>query len=315
MSRPLRIEFPGACYHVSASGNAGGRVFFKDSDRRRFLDLFGSEIQQQRWLCHGFVLLDDSYRLLIETPEAGLGRGMARLNARYTQAVNRRAGRSGHLFQGRYRAVVAEKAAWLLPLARDLAWAPVRAGLAKKPGAWPWSSHRALAKDRDSPAWLTQADILDHFASAAEGRRRAYRAFVAAGESEPSPLQQVRGQIYLGGTAFLKEMAEQARTLAAHQVPAAMFAPDRPTEADVIAAVSAAAGVAPTTVLDRSERTDVFQATVYLLRRSANLPLRRVAGLAGVSPGRISQIQRAIEDAGGLTRVFPWARPLRELLA
>jgi hypothetical protein len=81
MSRPLRIEFPGAVYHISARGNEGQPIFLKDGDRRQFLELLGREIGQQRWLCHGYCLLTDQYRLLIETLEGHLGRGVGRLNA------------------------------------------------------------------------------------------------------------------------------------------------------------------------------------------------------------------------------------------
>jgi putative transposase len=310
MSRPLRIEFAGAVYSVSARGNAGQAIFLKDGDRRQFLELLGREIGQHRWVCHGYCLLDKQYCLLVETPEANLGRGIGRLNAIYSQWFNRRYDRSGHLFQGRYKAVIIEKAAWLTAVARDLALAPVRAGLVKRPGQWPWSSHRAIGKDRDVPAWLSVDWILGDFAGAPEGARKAYRDFVAQGKEAPSPWEQVRAQIYLGGDAFLKEMAERVRALPPEQIPQSMLRPDRPTCEAIIDAVARAAGVPVTTALDRHVRQDVFQVTVYLLRRAANLSLKDVSALAGVSPARISQIQRAIEDAGGLHRVFHWARPL-----
>lgn len=315
MSRPLRIEFAGALYHVSARGNAGQVIFLKEGDRRQFLDLLGREISQHRWICHGYCLLEKQYCLLLETPEANLGRGIGRLNAIYSQWFNRRHDRSGHLFQGRYKAVIIEKSAWLAPVARDLAWAPVRAGLAKRPGQWPWSSHRAIGKDRDAPPWLTVDWILGDFAGAAEGTRKAYREYVADGKHLPSPWQQVRGQMYLGSEVFLKEMAQRVRNLPADQVPQDMLRPDRPTREAIIGAVAEAAGVPSSATLDRRVRQDVFQVTVYLLRRAANLSLKEVSVLAGVSPPRISQIQRAIEDAGGLGCAFRWARPLAAYLA
>ncbi len=310
MSRPLRIEFAGALYHVSARGNAGQAIFLKDADRRQFLEMLGREIGQHRWICHGYGLLDNQYSLLVETPEANLGRGIGRLNAVYSQWFNRRYQRTGHLFQGRYKAIIIEKSLWLTPVARDLVWSPARAGLVKRPGQWPWSSHRAVGKDRDVPPWLTVDWILADFAGAAEGTRKAYRNYVAEGKLAPSPWAQVRAQMYLGSEAFLKDMAERARGLPADQVPRAMLRPDRPTRDAIIGAVAEAAGVPAAATLDRRVRQDVFQVTVYLLRRAANLPLKEVSLLAGVSAPRISQIQRTIEDAGGLDRAFGWAQPL-----
>lgn len=314
MSRPLRIEFEGAFYHVGARGNAGQAIFLKDADRLQFLDLLGREIGQQRWQCHGYCLLEEEYRLLVETPEANLGRGIGRLNAMYSQWFNRRYRRSGHLFQGRYKAVIIEKETWLVAVARDLAWAPVQAGLAKRPGQWTWSSHRAVAKDRDAPSWLVTSWLLGEFAGAPEGARAAYRAYVSEGKEAPSPWEQVRGQMYLGSEQFLKTMADRVRGMPSEQVPKAHFRPDRPTRETIIQAVAAAAGVPPGSTLDRRSRQDVFKVTVYLLRRGANLSLREVAELAQVSPPRVSQIQRAIEDAGGVDRAFGWARPLSSFL-
>lgn len=314
MSRPLRIEFAGALYCVSARGNAGQAIFLKDGDRRQFMDLLGREISQHRWICHGYCLLEQQYCLVLETPEANLGRGIGRLNAIYSQWFNRRHGRTGHLFQGRYRSIIIEKSRWLNAIVRDMAWAPVRAGLVRRPGQWPWSSHRAIGKDRDAPPWLTVDWVLGDFAGAPEGTRKAYRDYVAEGKEAPSPWHEVRAQMYLGSEAFLKDMAERVRNLPADQVPQDMLHPDRPTPDAIIGAVAEVAGVPPTLALDRHVRQDVFQVTVYLLRRAANLSLKEVSALAGVSPPRISQIQRAIEDAGGLDRAFRWARPLATYL-
>ncbi len=314
MSRPLRLEFPGALYHVSGRGNGGQPIFQRDEDREQFLVTLGREIQQARWLCYGYCLLDSEYRLLLETPEPNLGRGIGRLNAVYSQWFNRRYDRAGHLFQGRYKATIVDKDDYLLPLVRDLAWGPVQAGLVKRPGQWPWSSHRAIGKNRNPPPWLVVEPVLAPFAAAEEGARKAYRSYVAEGKDAPSPLTAVRSQMYLGGAAFLAEMAERVRGLPPDQVPKAMLRPNWPTGDEIIAAVAAAAGVAAATVFDRHARQDVFQVAVYLLRRSANLSLREVAALAAVSPPRVSQIQRSIEDAGGLGRAIRWARPLADLV-
>ena len=314
MSRPLRLEFPGALYHVSGRGNAGQAIFLRDDDREQFLDALGREIQQARWLCYGYCLLDAEYRLLLETPEPNLGRGIGRLNAVYSQRFNRHYDRAGHLFEGRYKATIVDKDDYLLPLVRDLAWAPVHAGIAKRPGQWPWSSHRAIGKNRDAPPWLIVDAVLAPFVAAEAGPRKGYRAYVAEGKDAPSPLIGVRAQMYLGGNAFLAEMAERVRGLPPDQVPKAMLRPDRPTGDEIVAAVAAAAGVQPASVFDRRAHQDVFQVAVYLLRRGANMSLREVAALAAVSPPRISQIQRAIEDAGGLGRAVRWARPLADLV-
>ncbi len=332
MARQLRLQFPGAVYHLTSRGNAGQAIYLDDADRARFLDLLGREVEQQRWRCHAYCLMDNHYHLLVETPEANLSRGMGRLNMAYAQGFNRRHERAGHLFQGRYKAIVVERDSHLLELCRYLVLNPVRAGLVDSPMAWPWSSYRATASAREAPDWLTTRWILRHFDAPHfdaphldaphldaedERARRAYRRFVREGQAAASPWRDLRAGAYLGGPAFLHAMAERIGREspdrespdrdAGGQVAAAALHPDRPGADEIAHAVAKAAKVAPETVLDRRTSQASYRVAVYLLRRAANLPLEQVAALAGVSAPRVSQIQRGIEDAGGLGRAFPWA--------
>ena len=147
MSRPLRLEFPGALYHVTARGNARADIFLDDEDRDRFLLLLKDEIIQQGWRCYAWCLMDNHYHFLIETPEANLSRGMQRLNGRYTQSFNRIHQRVGHIFQGRYKAILVEKESHLLELCRYIVLNPVRAGMVDDVSQWQWSSyHDTLEK-------------------------------------------------------------------------------------------------------------------------------------------------------------------------
>ncbi len=145
MARPLRLEFPEALYHLTARGNARQEIFLDDQDRRAFLGLLGREVEQQRWRCHAYCLMDNHYHLLVETPEGRLAGGMRRLNGVYTQGFNRRHERVGHLFQGRYRSIVVDQESYLLELSRYVVLNPVRAGMVKRVEEWAWSSYRATA--------------------------------------------------------------------------------------------------------------------------------------------------------------------------
>jgi len=109
MARPLRIEFSGAVYHLTSRGNARQAIFIDDEDRGRFLDLLSIVVERFKWLCHAYCLMENHYHLLIETPNANLSKGMRELNGVYTQGFNQRYRRVGHLFQGRYRAIIVEK--------------------------------------------------------------------------------------------------------------------------------------------------------------------------------------------------------------
>lgn len=289
MARPLRLEFHGALYHLTSRGDRQEPIFLDDVDRKLFLDLVGKEIKQQGWICYAYCLMDNHYHLLIETPEPNLVRGMRRLNGVYTQAFNRRHRRVGHVFQGRYKAILVDKESYLLELCRYVVLNPVRAKVVKRPEAWPWSSYRFTVGEANSPGWLAVEKVVSLFS-----RRAAYRRFVAEGLAQPSVWNHLRGQIYLGSEPFLNRMEGLVQGKPAQGIARVQLHPLRPRVQEVIQVVGRTFGVSPSRVLDRSHQ-QAYQAAVYLLRRVANLSLRELAERVGVSPGRISQIQADIE--------------------
>ena len=305
MARPLRLEFAGALYHLTARGNARGDIFADDEDRRRFLELLGKEVAQQGWQMYAYCLMGNHYHLLIETPEANLAAGMRRFNGVYTQAFNRRHGRVGHVFQGRYKSIVVDKDSYGLELCRYIVLNPVRARMVKRPEQWMWSSYRATAGGAAAPDWLDVDWILDQLGS--RGRVGAYERFVRQGMGEESPWAHLKGQIWLGDEVFLQRMERLAQGKPVANVPRAHTRPTRLSAHAVTQAVLSAYRIADEKTLRSRNDQAAFQAWLYLLRRAANLPLREVARQGTVSPSRVSKIQRAIE-AG------PIPASLRQLL-
>jgi REP element-mobilizing transposase RayT len=114
MARPLRIEYEGAVYHVTSRGNERKPVFKDDGDREVFLDILHKVNKRYNFLCYAYCLMDNHYHLIIETPDGNLSKGMRQLNGVYTQAFNKRHHRVGHIFQGRYKAVLIQKESHLL---------------------------------------------------------------------------------------------------------------------------------------------------------------------------------------------------------
>ena len=129
MSRPLRLEFAGALYHVTSRGDRQEDIYDDDCDRRLFLDIFGDVCDVYNWVCHGYCLMSNHYHLIVETPDANLSKGMRQLNGLYTRKYNLSHNRVGHVFQGRYKAIHVDKERYLLELARYVVLNPVRAGM------------------------------------------------------------------------------------------------------------------------------------------------------------------------------------------
>ncbi|NVK43915.1 MAG: transposase [Oceanospirillaceae bacterium] len=127
MARPLRLEFAGALYHLTSRGNRRELIYETDEDRCVFLAVLDEVCETFNWVCHAYCMMGNHYHLLIETPEGNLSQGMRQLNGVYTQRFNRQHRRVGHLLQGRYKAILVEKDAYLLELARYIVLNPVRA--------------------------------------------------------------------------------------------------------------------------------------------------------------------------------------------
>ena len=289
MARPLRLEFAGALYHLTARGNARSDIFVDDSDRERFLELLGKEIAQQDWRCYAYCLMDNHYHLLIETTEPNLVQGMRRLNGVYTQSFNRRHRRVGHVFQGRYKSIVVDKDSYGLELSRYIVLNAVRARAVEHPRDWKWSSYCASAGHEAPRAWLDSDWILGQL-----GSKAAYRRFVSQGVGKTSPWQELKGQIWLGDARFLKRMERLTEGKSLRAVSRAQQRPARPTERTITELVCRAYRTDARSLRSRANQT-AFKAWVYLLRRAANMPLDSVAKLSSVSSSRISHIQRAIE--------------------
>ncbi|MEF8982615.1 transposase [Thiohalorhabdus sp.] len=237
MARPLRIEYPGALYHVTARGNARGWIYLDDADREAFCGLLGEVVASFNWVLHAYCLMGNHYHLLVATPDANLGRGMRHLNGVYTQRFNRRHHRSGHVLQGRYKAILVEEEAYLLELARYIVLNPVRAGLVADASEWPWSSFRATAGLDGRPPWLTVDWLLAALGGRPEAARRRYRQFVAEGVGQPSPWEGLQGQIYLGSEDFVREAAGKAgEGQGPEEVPRAQRRPAPPTLTELAAA-------------------------------------------------------------------------------
>jgi REP element-mobilizing transposase RayT len=162
MARPLRIEFPGAVYHVTSRGNAKQDIFIDEEDRSLFFDVLTIVVERFNWFYHAYCLMGSHYHLLIETPDGNLSKGMRELNGVYTQGFNQRHRRVGHLFQGRYKAIIVEKDHHLMSLCRYVVLNPVRIGLIERPEQWKWSSYRATIGLVERVSFLTIDWILSH---------------------------------------------------------------------------------------------------------------------------------------------------------
>lgn len=207
MARPLRIEYEGAIYHVTARGNERSKIFFTKRDYQKFREYLAEAKSKFDFNLHAYVQMTNHYHLIIETPNKNLGKIMHYLNGSYTTYINTKRKRSGHLFQGRYKAILVDKDSYLLELSRYLHLNPLRAKMVERPEQYGHSSYASYISDRKD-AMLTHEMILGMLPGGEDNSRQQYRAYVesALGEEPKSPMEKVYGGMMLGGAGFIREV-------------------------------------------------------------------------------------------------------------
>ncbi|HBB41596.1 MAG: transposase [Nitrospirae bacterium CG2_30_70_394] len=183
MARQPRLHLPGGVYHVMLRGNGGREIFSAEEDYRYLYGLLAEGVGRFGYRVHAFCCMSNHLHLAVQTGEETLSRGLQNVAFRYARRVNRREERIGHLFQGRYKAILVDRDSYLLELVRYIHLNPVRAGLVAEPEAYPWSGHRAYL-GKDALPWLTTDWILGQFGGRLGVARRRYQEFVHQGVGE-----------------------------------------------------------------------------------------------------------------------------------
>ncbi len=302
MARPLRISYEGAVYHVTARGNERRNIVIDDDDRRRFVKVLLDVVDQFGVVLYAWVLMDNHYHLLLETPKANLSLAIRHLNGVYTQGFNRYHKRAGHLFQGRFKSILVEKESYLLELCRYVVLNPVRAGLAGHPREWVWGSYRATVGEEESPEWLEAGWVLSQFGRGLEQARESYRRFVENGIGrEESPWTDLKGQIYLGGEDFLEGAKKHIKRKDDREIPERQKHPTMMGLERLLEGVGKYYGVEAGEMVRRTYRpSEARRMAMFLSRRVLGLRLREISekfglGYTGVSRC-VSDMKRKVEE-------------------
>lgn len=205
MARPLRVEFPKAFYHITSRGIERRKIFLDVHDHRKFLHYLEENLKRYKILIYAYVLMDNHYHLLLETLEANLSKFMHDLNTAYTVYFNKRQKRGGPLLQGRYKAILVDREAYLFELSRYIHLNPVRAGLRKKAEMYPWSSYRTyLGIERRE--WVHCEWLVERFGKSWRGR---FKKFVEEGVDKPTPFEEIKARFILGSDTFVEKVKKR----------------------------------------------------------------------------------------------------------
>jgi REP element-mobilizing transposase RayT len=209
MSRPWRIEYEGALYHLLSRGNERSNIFMDEKDRSSFLDAVGEMSERFDIDVFAYVLMDNHYHLLVRTRRANLKKAMQWFGTTYTQRFNRRHVRSGHLFQGRYKSIIIQNDVYLLQLSCYIHRNPLRAGIVKRLAGYRWSSYNVYAYGRKVPKWLSTGLILSQFVGV-QDCHRSYREKVQKyGSEEKRLFEDLQHGLILGSQQFVEKIRKR----------------------------------------------------------------------------------------------------------
>lgn len=286
MARPLRIEYPGAFYHVTSRGNEQKDIFKSRKDREKFLEYLVSATERYGAVIHAYCLMSNHYHLLLETPAGNLSEIMRHINGAYTTYFNVKRKRAGHLFQGRYKAILVEADEYLAELSRYIHLNPVTAGIAERAEQYQWSSYQAYAGQSTAPQWLKTGFILGCFANKEADARRKYRSFVAdmIGKEYENPLSKTFGSAILGSVDFVTAISSaHVKGKEDTNIPALRHFVSRPSPEQIMN--EAKAEFADDETLRR-------QASIYLCHKYSGMRLKEIGEHFNVRDTGISEASR-----------------------
>lgn len=304
MARPLRIEFPNAIYHVMARGNGRQRIFHADADYQRMTDGLAKTVARTGWQVFAFVWMPNHIHLFVRTPKPNLSVGMQYLLSGYANWYAKRHQRTGHLFQGRFKAELVEDESYFWTLSRYVHLNPVRGKkpLVDHPSSWAWSSYPGYCRKSARVDWMEYESVLAAWQGEMGGKDSglAYRRFVESGlETPPSnPLDNALEGWLLGSDTFLKKV-KKLITKPQHidQTPKAR----RLTSLDaneVITAVAAYFKASPESYQSKRSTAPGRDLAAYLAHRRTTATLRELATAFGLShPDSVSNLIRRAQNA------------------
>ena len=289
MARPLRIQYPGAFYHVASRGNERKKVFKNRRDREKFLEYLESSTQRYDALIHAYCLMDNHYHLILETPSGNLSQIMQHINGAYTTYFNVKWRRSGHLFQGRYKAILIDADGYAKELSRYIHLNPVRAKIIKLPEEYKWSSYNFYIGSKKTPGWLTRGFILGYFSKKAYAAQKKYRKYVEAfvNEEYKSPFEDVFASSMLGGRDFIDNIKEAflKNKKEDRELPALNKISDKPSIDEVIKKTNGV--LAPDKALSR-------KVAIYLCHNYTGKKLKEIGSYFGMSESGVTQASRRL---------------------
>ncbi len=310
MARPLRVEYPGAFYHVVNRGNNQENIYRNDRDREKFLEYLERAAERYSIIIHTYCLMSNHYHLLVETPEANLSLTMQWINVSYAAYFNRKRDRRGHLFQGRFKAILIDADEYLKHLSRYIHLNPVRAKMVSSPAEYVWSSYPGFIGKEKAPTFLKTDWLLSSFGRNKKQAKRNYQDFVEGVDinAVENPHMQVTVGFILGDTNFVNWVKETflSSKQGEKEIPQLKKLKPKVSPEAVVKAVCEEFDCSADQVIIKGRKNNkAREVAIYLSRRLSGLSCKELGAFFGGVSGALITIMnnRIVKEATGNRRL------------
>jgi REP element-mobilizing transposase RayT len=257
MSRKPRLHYPGALYHVITRGNNRQKIFLSDEDYACFLEKLKAVKAKKQFMLHAYCLMPNHVHLLVTVENTPLSGIMQRVLTGYTSHFHRTHKKSGHVFQGRYKAIICEKDSYLMELVRYIHLNPVRAGLARRPGDWGWSGHRSYLAADHSEGLIDDEALCELFGTDKNRARQAYEQFMrdGAGMGHKASMYPRENVPFLGEGRFVEEHQVRHLEVIEQRTPGSLV--KKPPLQGIMRGICAKSALSPAMLQGASRRGDI----------------------------------------------------------
>jgi len=289
LARQLRIEYPGGFYHVTSRGNQKQAIYFSDEDRTYFLKCLGDAFERYQSIIHVYCLMENHYHLLVETPLGRLSKIMHFINTSYSVYFNKKHERSGHLFQGRFRAILVQAEEYARELGPYVHLNPVRAAVVNVPEEFAWSNYREYLGTVNPQPWTSTSLILSAFGTDLGSARMRYSEYVMwrLRQKLPNPLNAAEASGILGKPEFVERIGKlflaDKMKKKSREVPQLRKVRARPAMADVLAVAGELFG---------HKNRYARKAAILSIHKNTDLSLAEIGSFFGIGPSAVTDICR-----------------------
>jgi putative transposase len=296
MSRPLRLSFENAVYHITARGNRREHIFYNDEDRNIFLEKINETCLKYSFVCFSYCLMDNHYHLFLKTLLPNISDGMHYLNTSYTNWFKARHKIVGVLFQGRYKSLLVDENSYGIHLSAYIHLNPYRAGIVKDLREYLWSSYPYYVDGEKTSVKLDTSLILKQFDNDPETARRKYEAYVIENRMMDNPLKESYKGIALGGKAFIQSIKERVEKIGNKREVPDTKAITAHTAEEVIQKVMTEFSIGREEIFNKNRGNFFRQMTLSLLKQFTSMSLKEIGELFQMDYAAVSQACKRYEE-------------------